>query len=506
MSTSSLPNFPRAAAIALPAACFLIAQISGAQPSLTIYNQNFAVVRDTVPLELKSGDTQVRFSGATLHLEPSSVILRDPTGKHDFQILEQNYRNDPVSQGMLLELNLGKTINFEVVRNAGGQTKRELIPGKIIRSGYSGVAQQNPYGGYYPNPGLQPIIEVNGELRFSLPGEPLFPSLSDNTILKPALIWEIKSPKSAKFTGEVSYVTEQLSWQADYNLVLPEKGDLMDAVGWITMDNHCGRVFDNARIKLMAGDVNKVVDPQLNQRNYFRAKSFALEDMEKDKSVSEKSFDEFHLYTLEHPTTLMDGEKKQVEFIHASGVKSKSIYIYDGASGSYGQHWYNTGLFTQPEYGVTGNKSIWVLLEFTNSLDNHLGLPLPKGRVRLYRRNSDGQTEFTGENNIEHTPRDETVRLYTGNSFDLVGERKQSDFKVDNRGHWMDETFEIKVNNHKKEPVEVRVVEHLYRGNNWEIQEKSDEFIKTDSRTIEFRVALKPDEKRTLTYKVHYTW
>jgi hypothetical protein len=499
-------NDSKISRLSLSAACVLIAGFAGAEPSLTIYNQDFAVVRDTVPLELKSGTSQVWYSGATLHLEPASVILRDPAGKHDFRILEQNYRNDPVSQGMMLELNLGKTINFEVIRNEGGQTRRETIPGKIIRSGYSGVPQQNAYGGYYQSPGLQPIIEVNGEMRFSLPGEPLFPSLSDNTILKPALIWEIQSRRSAKFTGEVSYVTGQLSWEADYNLVLPEKGSNMDVVGWITMDNHCGRAFENAKIKLMAGDVNKVVEQPRLQFLYAKRMAMVADELDKDGRVSEKTFDEYHLYTLEHPATLLDGEKKQVEFIHASDVASQSIYIYDGASGSQGQQWYYQGVNTSPEYGNTGNKNIWVMLEFTNSLANHLGLPLPKGRVRLYRRNSDGQTEFTGENNINHTPRDETVRLYTGNSFDLVGERKQTDFKVDSRAHWMDETFEINLHNHKKEPVEVRVVEHLYRCSSWQIQEKSDEFKKTDSRTIEFRAALQPDEKRALTYKVHYTW
>src|SRR5665213_2601179 len=216
-----------------------------AQPALTIYNQNFAVVRDTVPLDLKAGANAVIYSGATAQVEPDSVILRDPTGKHSLQILEQNYRNDPVSQELLLSLFEGKTIDFEKMRTRDNTQTNELIPGKIIRSGYvlGGAAQQ-------------PIIEVNGKLQFSLPGQPLFPDLGDDTILKPAFNWLLQSDSAGKFDAEVGYVTGGFDWSASYNLVSPEKGDLVDLVGWITMNNNSGKTFENAKIKLMAGDVN----------------------------------------------------------------------------------------------------------------------------------------------------------------------------------------------------------------------------------------------------------
>src|SRR5271170_685653 len=218
-----------------------------AQPSLTIYNQNFAVVRDTVPLDLQSGVNTVRYTDATAQVEPDSVILRDPSGKHSLQILEQNYRNDPVSQELLLSLFEGKTIDFERMRLKDNTQTPETIPGKIIRSGYvpGGEAQQ-------------PIIEVDGKLQFSLPGEPLFPDLGDDTVLKPTLNWLLQSDKPGKFDAEVGYVTEGLDWSASYNLVSPEKGDMVDLVGWITMNNNSGKTFENAKIKLMAGDVNKI--------------------------------------------------------------------------------------------------------------------------------------------------------------------------------------------------------------------------------------------------------
>jgi hypothetical protein len=225
----------------------LFAESATAQPALTIYNQNFAVVRDTVPLDLQSGVNTVRYAGATAQVEPDSVILRDPAGKHSLQILEQNYRNDPVSQELLLSLFEGKTIDFEKQRTKDNTQVDELIPGKIIRSGYvpGGEAQQ-------------PIIEVDGKLQFSLPGEPRFPDLGDDTVLKPAFNWLLQSDKPGKFDAEVGYVTGGFDWSASYNLVSPEKGDNVDLVGWITMNNQSGKTFENARIQLMAGDVNKI--------------------------------------------------------------------------------------------------------------------------------------------------------------------------------------------------------------------------------------------------------
>jgi len=472
-----------------------VASLTGlAQPSLTIYNQNFAVVRDSVPLDLKAGVNEVRFAGATAHVEPDSVILRDPAAKHSLQILEQNYRNDPVSQELLLSLNEGKTIDFENRRLKDNTETREIIPGKIIRSGFV------PGGG-----NEQPIIEVNGKLQFSLPGEPRFPSLGDDTILKPAFNWLIHTPQTGKFDAEVGYVTGGFSWEADYNLVAPEKGDLVDVIGWITMNNTSGKTFENAKIKLMAGDVNKI-QPQyrsLNKVGGVVAGAMAFSE-DAAPAVTEKSFDEFHLYSIARPTTLHDRETKQVEFVRAERVKAPVIYVYDGAAGmGYG---FYGGLNNDRGYGTHCNKKVTVIREFVNAETNHLGIALPAGKLRFYRSNDGGQLEFTGEDRIDHTPRNETIRVTTGNAFDLVGERKQTDFKTDRADHWIDETFEIKLRNRKHEPANFRVVEHLYRWNNWNITAKSDEFTKKDSQTIEFRVPVKPDEEKIVSYTVHYSW
>jgi hypothetical protein len=484
--------------------CSVFAQ-QASQPSLTIYNQDFAVVRQEIPLDLKSGVNQVNESEITMHAEPDSVILRDPTGKHGLQVLEQNYRADPISEGMLLNLYEGKTLEFET-------SEHQIVKGKVIRSGYTphNYFAMNRYGqSYYQSQMVQasgqPVIEVNGQLRFSLPGIPVFPSLTDDSILKPRLEWLLSTDKPGRFPAELSYVTGGMSWEADYNIVAPEKGDVVDIVGWVTIDNQTGRTFDNARIKLMAGDVSKI---QPGQPVAYAMKAAMAADAVGAPAVSEKAFDEYHLYTLERSTTLRDRETKQVEFIHASGVTAKQIYVYEGAKidpNRYGG-WNWENIRNDHSYGTESNPKIWVMREFVNSEANHLGMPLPKGRVRFYRHNDDGQVEFTGENMIDHTPKDETVRIYTGNAFDITGERRRTNYTVENAKTNATETFEIRVRNHKKEAVEVRVVEHLYRGKNWEISAKSDNYKKKDSQTIEFPVTIAPDGEKVITYTAHYTW
>ena len=459
-----------------------------AQPALTVYSQNFAVVRERVPLNLQAGDNAVTFAGATLQLEPDSVVLRDPAGRVQIRVLEQSYRADVMSQGLLLSLNEGKQIDF-LVRDQ--DAKEHTVRGKIIRSGYSPGGQPT-----------DPIIEVDGKLRFSLPGEPLFPALAGDGILKPTLTWRIAADQTAQFQAELGYVTGGMSWQAAYNLVAPEKGDLLDIVGWVTVNNQSGKVFENATVKLMAGNVNKIA-PKGTPGPMARRELMmtAVADM---GQVTEKAFDEFHLYSLARSVTLRDRETKQVEFMRAIGVKAPVIYVYDGGS-NFGQFY--GGMNRDPGYGTQSNSKVWVMREFRNSEDNKLGLPLPKGRMRFYRRDdADGRIEFTGENELEHTAKNELIRIYTGDAFDVVGERVRTDFQNSGRQDYAEESFEIKVRNRKAEPIEVRVVEHLYRWSNWRILQQSDESTKKDAQTIEFRIPLKPDEERTVTYRVRYDW
>lgn len=459
-----------------------------AQPALTVYNQGFAVVREKVALDLKAGENAVAFAGVTAQVEPDSVVLRDPAGRVAVRILEQSYRADVMSQSLLLALNEGQVLDF-LVRDQNA--KEYTVRGKVIRSGH------NPAG----EP-LAPIVEVEGKLRFSLPGEPLFPALAGDGILKPTLTWKIGSPQAAKFEAELGYITGGLSWQSAYNLVAPEKGDMLDIVGWVTVNNQSGKLFEHAAIKLMAGDVNRVQPPPVAMM--ARAKGVMLSAMAAEDAVTEKAFDEFHLYTLPRAVTLRDRETKQVEFMRATGVKAPVIYVYDGAA-MYGR--WGGGMNRDPGYGTQSNKKVWVMREFKNSEENKLGLPLPKGRLRFYRRDSaDGRIEFTGENELDHTAKNELIRVKTGDAFDVVGERVRTNFNGNNRQDFAEEDFEIKVRNRKAEPITVRVVEHLYRWSNWSITQKSDAFAKKDAQTIEFNVAVPADTEKVITYRVRYEW
>jgi len=469
------------------------------QPALTLYNQNFFVAREHLPLELKPGANRINYVGIAAHVEPDSVILRDPAGR-SLQILEQNYRNDPVSQELLLSLYEGKTIDFMLQPG-------QVVKGKVVRSGY--VPSYSYAGGYQQPAFSQPIIEVDGVLRFGLPGQPLFPALSADSILKPTLSWLLETDKPGQFEAEISYVGGGMNWHADYNLVVADgsagQTHLVDLVGWITMQNQSGKTFENAQIKLMAGDVNKLVEGRFE---LAKAAPMAMRAADEAMApvVREKSFDEFHLYTLERTSTLHDQETKQVEFVRATEIHSQRLYIYDGAQ--LGQYTYSNPeqIRQDANYGTQSNAKVWVIEEFKNSEANHLGIPLPKGRLRFYRRDTDGHLEFVGENAIDHTPKDETLRIYTGNVFDVVGERMRTNYHVESNQHWMEETFEIRVRNHKKESVKVRVVEHLYRWNNWKLVEPSTEAHKSDAQTVEFPVTIKPDGQTVVTYTVHYSW
>jgi hypothetical protein len=477
--------------------------------ALTIYNQNFAVARTQIDLDLHPGRNEVTTTQVTSQLEPDSVVLRDAANKQSFHILEQNYDAGVVNQQWLLEKYEGKTINFQIGSGNfidGKWTNVPTVPGKIIRAG----KLENGY------PQSQPLIEVNGEMQFQLPGTPLFPATTDGLLLKPTLRWQIGSEKAQKLSAELAYITGGLSWEATYNVVVPENANATseekaDLIGWITIHNESGTEFPQARIKLMAGDVAKMAPP-----NYAFAKmamgAFGNLAPAAEPQVTQKAFDDFHLYDLNRTVSLRDGEIKQIQFIEASGLTVTRSYLYNGSSQNLQPYAnYADRIIQQPNYGFDlGNTKVQIVQQFKNSEANHLGIPLPAGRIRLYRRdgeaNSGGQMEFTGESTINHTPTEDTVKITTGSAFDIKGSRRQTDFHINLNGHTLDETFEIKLTNQKPQPVTVNVVEPLYRGDNWDIQQKSSDYTKLDSHTIQFPISVPAKGEATLTYRVQYTW
>jgi hypothetical protein len=484
-----------------------------AQTQLTVYNQNFATVKERRTLKLSRGENEIRMTDITAHLEPASVVLRALRQPDSIRILEQNFESDPLSESLLLRKSEGRWLDFEITMPQTGE--RKLVKGRILRSGYvphtsafQRFGQQYAYNqAVFANPqgGGQLIVEVDGKIQFGLPGRPIFDSLDPKAFLKPTLLWKLFSSGAGEQEVEFSYLTGGMRWEANYNAVAPEKGDRFDITGWVTIENMSGKDFDKASVKLMAGDVARATGERDNRAFQSGMSGATINAME--RAVTERAFEEYHLYTLERPTTVLDREIKQVELVRAADVPAERIYVYDGfkVDPQYrGWDYYN--IRNQPQYGTVSNPKVWVMLEFKNSEGSHLGMPLPKGQVKVYRRDMDGRNEFIGEDQIDHTAKDETVRLYTGNAFDVVGERRQTDFKLDSNGHWLDESFEIKVRNHKNEQIQVRVVEHMYRWIQWDVKVSSAEYKKNDARTIEFRPVIAPGGEAVIRYTAHYTW
>jgi len=470
-----------------------------APTQLTIYNQDFAVARTTIPLDLHAGTNEVLTTNATSQLEPDSVVLRDPTGHHLIKVAEQNYDAAVVNQQWMLEKYEGKTIEFQVQADsqfATGTGEIRDFPAKFVRARILRA-------------GNQPLIEINGKMQFSLPGIPIFPANTDGLLLKPTLRWQIDSARAASFPAELDYITGGMSWQATYNVVLPETTDttgaeLADIIGWVTIQNSSGTDFPEATIQLMAGDVAKIRDTFLLKSRISSGMAGGIMGG-MGTAPTQKAFDDFHLYDLHRTLALHNGETKQVQFLEASRVSVRRTYQYEGNSPVV-QPFYPDFHNEQQYLGNSGNTHVSILDEIKNSTANHLGMPLPAGRIRLYRKDTGGQMQFVGEDMIHHTPAEQTVKLMSGNAFDVTAKRRQTEFHVDSQRRTIDESFEIKLSNQKTQAVTVNAVEHMDRGENWEITAKSSDFAKRDSSTIDFPISVPAKGDATLTYTVHYNW
>ena len=460
-------------------------------PQITIYNQDFALVREVRTLRLKEGENQARLGGVAGLLEPESVTLRDRQDPKGLRVLAQRLEADPLSRESLLRQNEGKVVSFLTLNPATG--RREITSGRVLRSGTA----PGPQGT------LPPIVEVDGKIQFSLPGEPLFDPPGAGVLLGAALEWNLWAARAGDRALELSYLTAGVGWKATYNAVTSEKGDRFDLSAWVTLTNSSGASWENARVRLLAGEVARAQSPRA------RGMVLSLESAQAPGApgeASERSFDDYHLYTLPRPVSLREGEPGQLELFRGADVPAARLYIYDGAMMASYMGWDPEMARTRPDYGTEGGTRVATMLEFTNSKAAGLGMPMPKGTIKVYRADADGSRQFIGESLIGHTAENEKVRLILGSAFDLAGERRQTGYKIDSSKQSSEESFELKVRNHKKEPVEVRIVEHLYRWSAWKVLVSSDPFEKLDARTIEFKVKIPPDGEKTVTYQVRYTW
>ncbi|MEQ1919556.1 MAG: DUF4139 domain-containing protein [Elusimicrobiota bacterium] len=451
---------------------------------VTVYNSNLGLIKETRPFTLKNGVNSVQVVDVAAQIDPTSVHFKSLTAPDAVSVLEQDFRYDLISQEKILSRYIGREI--ELQRYGRDGDKKEIIRGTLLSSA----------GGR--------IMKVGDKLVLNPQGEAILPELPEGLLTKPTLMWLLNSRKSGEHQGEISYLTAGMSWNADYVLVIDKDDAKADLNAWVTVSNNSGATYKDAKLKLVAGDVHRAPAPQLARgRMNYAAKAMMADEL--GGGMSEKSFFEYHMYSLGRLTTLAENSSKQVEMASAAGVPVRKLFTYDGVEGIQWNYFGDSG-YWDPNYGMSSGKKIAVHFEFDNKKTEGLGIPLPKGRVRVYKKDDDGSLQLAGEDAIDHTPKDEKVRVKMGESFDLVGERKRINFNSDNNKRRFEETFEIKIRNHKDADAAVTVVEHLYRWTNWKVVDANAKWVKKDAQTIEFPVTVKKDGETVVTYTVKYSW
>ena len=450
---------------AAAAAPMTVTQDQQQDVAVTVYNGNLGLVKDTRELGLGPGTHEVRFMDVAAQIDPTTVhlkSLRDPAGLH---VLEQNYEYDLLSPQKLLDKFVGKQV--KLMTGDGSQVDARLL--------------SNNNG---------PIYQINGQIHLGHPGRVILPDVPENLISKPTLVWLLQNATAQPQRVEVSYLTGGITWKADYVVVLNAKDSGGDLSGWVTIDNKSGATYSNAALKLVAGDVNRA-----RPRPEMKA---MLESAGRVASAAppqfqEESFFEYHLYSLERRTSIKQNQTKQVSLLDAADIPIRKELRFYGGSQFFRSAW------AQP----IPRQKVSVYLEVANTEQNHLGMPLPQGTVRVYKAAADKSLQFIGEDTIDHTPKDEKVRIKMGEAFDVVAERTQRDWKKIASNVYETE-WDIQIRNHKKEDVQVTVIEPV--PGDWEVIRENLPHEKTDAHTLQFKLDIPKDGKTTLTYRVRMRW
>lgn len=446
---------------------------------VTIYNQDLGVVKEKRELNLKKGIQEIRISDVAALIDPTSVHFKSVSYPNECSILEQNFEYDLISQQKLLEKYLGKEIEIRDYLQEKEGTKEIIRKGMLLSAG-DGM-----------------VVKIDDKIFLNPPGIVILPDLPEGLIIKPTLSWLISNNKEGKHLTEISYLTSGINWLSDYVLVVDKLDKNIDLTGWVTLDNRSGATYKDAKLKLIAGDVHRITQPGVMRKGDVKKAMMASESRE--EQFVEKEFFEYHLYTLQRRTTVKDREKKQIEFVGSANIPVNKLFIYDGAK----FNWKQPQSYADDLYGERCNKKVWVILDFKNSKENNLGIPLPKGKMRVYKKDDEESLQFIGEDLIDHTPKDENIKIYLGNAFDIVGERKLVDRKVTERSTTI--TTEIKIKNRKKEDIEVIVVENQC-WSNWKITETPHKYEEKGAQTVEFKVKVAKDSEETITYTSRCWW
>lgn len=443
----------------------------------------YALVRDRRELSLVEGRGELRFSDVAQRIDPTTVSFSSLTDPQGTRVVEQNYQFDLVDGQKLLSRYIGERITVDQIQG----DKLERIQGTLLSS----------TGGLI-------LMKESGEvLTLSHYANVQFPALPGGLITKPTLVWLVDAKRGGKHDAQVAYQTQGMTWWTDYNVILggSEENCRMDLAAWVTIVNQSGASFPQTELKLVAGEVNRA--PAAPAAPMMKARTMELAGAVADDSFQEESLFEYHLYKLGRRTDLPQNSTKQLELFPAiAQSKCKRELVFTASELPY--RWW--GPLTDQGYNATREGEVGAYLEFDNKEANGMGMPLPAGRVRVNQAANDGSLEFIGEDLIKHTPRNETVRIKLGKSFDVVGERKQIDFKVDTDKKWLEETFEISVRNRKKVATTVIAREYMYRWSQWSLTQHNREFVKKDAATVDFPLRIEADGEAKVKYTVRYSW
>ncbi|MFA6243101.1 MAG: DUF4139 domain-containing protein [Candidatus Hydrogenedentales bacterium] len=437
--------------------------------AVTAYNNDLALVRDVRKLKLLPGEFTLRFADVAQQIRPQTVSLKSASAPGSLRVLEQNYEFDLISPSKLMEKYVGKPVRLQNFDNdvRVGDVEAELLS---VNEG--------------------PVYKVGGEIYLGYPGHVVLPEIPEELISKPSLIWLLDNDQPEQ-TVEVTYLTGGFTWQADYVLTLAKDETSLDVASWVTLTNNSGATYTNAQLKLVAGEVNVVQDRE-------ESESGGLFDvmvggaMKLREQPSEESFAEYHLYAFPHRTTIKQNQSKQISLLQGTGAKCVKKYEYRGQADYF---------FSK--IGPIPEQKVETFLEFDNKEENQLGMPLPAGTMRVYQADQEGMLQFSGEDRIEHTPKDETVRLKLGNAFDVVAERVQTDFKQ-LADRLTESSFEITLRNHKESDISVDIVEPM--SSDWQIVVSSMPHKKKDAQTAVFTVPIPKDGETKLTYTARMKW
>jgi hypothetical protein len=446
---------------ALAASPLAIGRESQRDLMVTIYNGNLGLVKDVREVRLPAGMTEVQFADVAAQIDPTSVHLKSLTDPAGLRILEQNYEYDLLSSQKLLEKYVGKKVRL--YQGNGSYMEATLLSTN------------------------GPVFDINGQIHMGHHGQVVLPSLPENLVSKPTLMWFLRNAATAAQRIEASYLTGGITWKADYVVILNAADDRADLTGWVTIDNKSGATYREAALKLVAGDVNRARDDRTRQAMEMAAKVGAAAPASRD--FASEGFFEYHLYTLDGRTTIKDNQTKQLTLMSAAGVPVRKELAFFGARDYY-----------RSQYGTPmSNQKVSVFVELTNAKANNLGIPLPKGKMRVYKADQSGSQQLVGEDWIDHTPKDERIRIKMGEAFDVVGERTQRDWKKIGSSLYEVE-WEISLRNHKKEDVVVSVIEPV--PGDWEVLRETQAHEKVEAHTLRYRVPVPKEGSAKLTYRV----